>query len=180
MKKYLAVRSVFYKISKIIAYISMAAMMFVTILTTVDVILRLVSSATGANVFVQGTYEVTQLFMTLMVFLVYAVTERDDGHVNVTILTAKLPMIPRHILKVIVNGITTVFITLLTYCSWQQAVSYKNGGVTSTVLFIPYLPFAFLMTVGILMLDIIFIFKFINSIITTVKGDEWDPKEGER
>lgn len=175
MKNYIKVYRAFYKISKIVAHIAMIAMLFITVMTTVDVVLRLISEYTPLNMFVKGTVEFTQLFMILMVFFAYAITELDNGHVKVSIITDKLPKLPKEILDIIVRAIVAVFCFILTYVCWLQTVAHMEGHITSSVLFIPFTPFSLCMTIGVLLFAISMVLKFINSIITFVKkGDEWE------
>lgn len=175
MNNYKKVYAYFYKISKGVAYISMISMLVITVLTTVDVVLRLISQATSANLFIKGTFEFTQLFMVLMVFFAYAVTEMDNGHVKVAIVTEKLPKTPKHILDLIVRGIVTVFCFILTYTCWLQTAAHIDGAITSSVLFIPFTPFSFCMTIGAALFTVSMVLKFINSIITLVKKEEaWE------
>ena len=175
MKNYKKVYSAFYKLSKILAYISVISVLFITVMTTVDVVLRLISERTPLNLFVKGTFEFTQLFMILIVFFAYAVTELDNGHVRVSIITDKLPKIPKEILDIIVRAISAVFCFVLTYACWLQTAAHIEGHITSSVLFIPFTPFSLCMTIGVLLFGISMVFKFINSIITFAKkGDEWE------
>lgn len=175
MKNYKKVYAAFYKFSKGIAYISMISMLIITVLTTVDVVLRLISQATSANMFVKGTYEFTQLFMILMVFFAYAITELDNGHVKVAIVTEKLPKVPKHILDVIVRAIVMIFCFILTYTCWLQTAAHIDGAITSSVLFIPFTPFSLCMTIGAALFAVSMVLKFINSIITLVKKDDvWE------
>lgn len=175
MKNYKKMYSVFYKISKGITCISVVIVLILTVLTTVDVILRLISQVTPINVFVKGTYEFTQLFMILIVFLAYAITEMDNGHVKVSIVTEKLPRLPKHILHVVVCGITAAFAFVLAYTCYLQTLSHIQGAITSSVLFIPYTPFSLCMTIGVVLFAVSLTLKFINSIITLVKKDEaWE------
>jgi TRAP-type C4-dicarboxylate transport system, small permease component len=175
MKNYRKVYAAFYKISKAVAYISMISMLIITVLTTVDVVLRLISQATSANLFVKGTFEFTQLFMILMVFFAYSITELDNGHVNVVIVTEKLPAVPKHILNIIVRGIVLVFCFIFTYTCWLQTSAHIDGAITSSVLFIPFTPFSLCMTIGAALFTVSIALKFINSIITLIKKDDtWE------
>lgn len=175
MKNYKKVYSAFYKISKIFAYIAVIAVLFITVMTTIDVVLRLVSEHTPLNMFVKGTFEFTQLFLILIVFFAYAITELDNGHVKVSIITDKLPKVPKEILHIVVRGIESVFCFVLAYACWLQTTAHISGKITSSVLFIPFTPFSLCMTIGVLLFAISIVLKFINSIISFVKkGDEWE------
>lgn len=175
MKKYQKVYAVFYKITKIAAYIAMVAMLVITVLTTVDVVLRLISQITPLNMFVKGTMEITELFMVLIVFFSYAITELDNGHVKVAIVTEKLPRLPQHILSVITRGIVVVFGFFLTYTCGLQMQAHLSGKITSSVLFIPFTPFSMCMTIGAALFTVSMILKFINSIITlSTKKEGWE------
>lgn len=175
MKGYKKVYSAFYKISKILAYISMISVLFITVITTVDVVLRLISERTPINLFVKGTFEFTQLFLILIVFFAYAITELDNGHVKVSIVTEKLPRVPKQILNIIVRAIVAVFCFILTYTCWLQTAAHIAGKITSSVLFIPFTPFSLCMTIGVLLFAISMVLKLINSIISFVKKDEnWE------
>lgn len=175
MKNYVKVYNAFYKLSKALSYIAIIAVLFITIMTTVDVVLRLISEHTPLNMFIKGTFEFTQLFMILIVFFAYAITELDNGHVRVSIITDKLPKLPKEILDVIVRAIVSVFSFILTYACWLQTAAHIEGHITSSVLFIPFTPFSLCMTIGVLLFAISMVLKFINSIITLVKkGDDWE------
>ena len=175
MKNYKKVYAAFYKISKILAYISMISVLFITVITTVDVVLRLISELTPLNMFVKGTFEFTQLFLILIVFFAYAITELDDGHVRVSIITDKLPKVPKRILNIIVRAIVAIFCFVLTYACWLQTAAHIEGKITSSVLFIPFTPFSLCMTIGVLLFAIAMVLKFINSMISLVKKDEkWE------
>lgn len=175
MKCYKKVYAVFYKISKILAYISVIAVLFITVMTTIDVVLRLISERTPLNMFVKGTYESTQLFLILIVFFAYAITEFSNGHVGVSIVTDKLPKTVREIVGIVVNAIEAVFCFILTYVCWLQTAAHISSKMTSSVLFIPFSPFSFCMTVGALLFAISLVLKCINNIISFIKhGDEWE------
>ncbi len=175
MNSYKKVYAAFYKLSKILAYISMISVLFITVITTVDVVLRLISERTPLNMFVKGTFEFTQLFLILIVFFAYAITELDNGHVRVSIVTDKLPKIPKQYLNIVVRAVVAIFCFILTYTCWLQTVAHMEGKITSSVLFIPFTPFSFCMTVGVLLFAIAMVLKFINSIITVVKKDDnWE------
>lgn len=168
MKSYLRIQTIIKSISRILAYIAAFALLFIMFLTTVDVILRLIADVAHTEVYVQGTYELTQLFMIIIIFLAYAATEWDDGHVKVSILTEKLPHSVKETLQLVVHIILAVFVFLVTYCSWEQSMTYLNGNVSSVVLFLPYAPFAMVMTFGMLMFGICFVFKVIDDVLKRV------------
>ena len=168
---YYTVRNAFYKISGSFGYVGMAAMFFITCLMTVDVVLRLITSLIpGVSLYILGTYEMTEMMMVVIISFGYAVTQRDGGHVCVTLFTDRLPWRFKAVFNGCISALTTVTCLITTYCAFNQAGSFLVDGITTTTLFIPYYPFAYLMGIGFTLFTVILFFDTIDYFITAVKN----------
>ena len=129
MDGYKKVYRVLYKISHVLSWIAVAAVIVITIMTTIDVIIKLISRVTTLNMYINGMYEFTQMFMILMVFLAYALAEFTDTHVRVQIVTSKLKPQARRILDFIIRIIMAVFMVILTYSCILQNQAHIKGNL---------------------------------------------------
>ena len=173
MKQYKKIYNIVYQINKGFSYIAIAAVLFVAILTTVDVILRLISrTSSELNMYVNGMYELTQMLMILMIFLAYGVTEFNNGHVGVNIFTSKLKPTARRILKLITDIIMFAFLIILIYSCILQNQAHISGSLTTSVLFLSYTPFTLAMTLGVVLFAIAMLFKIMNDVISIKRKDD--------
>lgn len=169
---YYAVRGAFYKVSGAFGYVGMAAMFFVTCLMTLDVVLRLITSLIpGVSLYILGTYELTEMMMVVIISFGYAVTQRDGGHIRVTLFIDHLPRRFKAVFDGCVSALTTVTCLITTVCAFRQARSLFADRITTTTLFVPYAPFAYLMGIGFTLFTVILIFDTIDYFVSAVKND---------
>lgn len=126
-----------------IQYISLVAVLFAMMITTIDVILSLT-----VNVRIVGNMEIVELSMVLMMFLSFGTTQMENGHVRVDMFVNKMPPKARCMVNGIMQLICAVFGVLLTIQSFKQIGVYAGRNAGSNILHIPFAPFALIMCIG--------------------------------
>lgn len=176
MKGYKNIYKFFYKVSEVVSVVASVAALLIIVLTTIDVILRIISKTSpDINMYVKGNYELTQMLMIPLICLAYALTEMDNGHVKVALITEKMGPKGKLISTCITNFLAFAMCGFLFYSCIMQNIVHVSGKLETSVLFIPFAPFSIIMTVGIGLFAICLLLKFINSIIIiTHKDKDWE------
>jgi len=119
---------------------------------------------------VRSTYELTGLFMVLMICLGWPRTTEVKGHVSVDILTSRLPDSIRRVLELIMLLIGLISFILMTWSSILTAGQYHKMGSCTDLLRIPYAPVGLLMALGALLVSVILLFQFVHGVERLSKG----------
>ncbi len=119
---------------------------------------------------IKFTYELTGIFMVLMICLGWPRTTEVRGHVSVDILTSRLPNSIKRVLELITLLLGLIAFILMTWSSILTAVQYDKLGSCTDLLKIPYLPIGLLMALGAFMVSIILLFQFIHGVEKLSKG----------
>jgi TRAP-type C4-dicarboxylate transport system permease small subunit len=119
---------------------------------------------------IKFTYELTGIFMVLMICLGWPRTTEVRGHVSVDILTSRLPPSIKGVLELITLLLGLIAFILMTWSSILTAVQYDKLGSCTDLLRIPYLPVGMLMALGSFMVSIILLFQFIHGVEKLSKG----------
>jgi TRAP-type C4-dicarboxylate transport system permease small subunit len=119
---------------------------------------------------IRSTYELTGLFMVLMICLGWPRTTEVKGHVSVDILTSRLPRSIRRGLELITLLLGLFSFILMTWSSILTAIQFGQMGSCTDLLRIPYGPVSLLMALGALLVSIILLFQFIHAVDKMVKG----------
>lgn len=119
---------------------------------------------------VKSTYELTGLFMVLLISLGWPHTTEVKGHVSVDILVSRLPNSIRRILDIITLVLGLISFIALTWSSVLTGIQFNKLGQHSDLLEIPYLPIALLMALGAFLASVIIFFQFIHALESIFKG----------
>lgn len=145
-----------------LAYIAMAMTFILMCITTVDVVMRKVSTSS-----ILGSYEMTEMGLVLIIALAVPYLQVAKGHVRVDIFVNKFPKR----LQLFVDGLTllasSVVMAIMVYALYLQAGSYVVSGANTSVIHIPYAPFVYSMVVGYGLYTILL---FIDGIIEFAKA----------
>jgi len=152
------------KISKGLAQISMWAIFAITFILVVDIVLRF----TTVSMSILGTYELTELFMIVIIYLALAVTQYEKDHIHVVMLIEKFPWRFRTFVETVIFAFTAYLSYMLFYAAVLQAQTVAYRGLTTQVLFIPQLPFVVLMAIGLLVLAIVFTLDTVKYAIMAI------------
>ena len=152
------------KISKGLAQISMWAIFTITFILVVDIVLRF----TTETMSILGTYELTELFMIVIIYLSLAVTQYDKDHIHVVMLIEKFPWRLRTFIETVIFAFTAYLCYMLFYAAALQAQTVGARGMTTQVLFIPQLPFVILMAIGLFVLAVVFTLDTVKYAIMAI------------
>jgi len=144
----------------------MAAIFVIMLIVVADIILRFLT----AEMAIRGTYELSELFMILIIYLTLAVTQAEKEHVRVTLLIDKLPFRIRAFEDAAVSGFTVFMLTLLTCAAIIYAMENFRSGRTTAVLFLPIYPFAFIMALGMATFTVILALDTIDFVIKGIEN----------
>lgn len=140
MKKF---RSGLDKFTHGVQYVSLVAVLFAMMITTIDVILSLTTKTR-----ILGNMELVELAMVIMMFLSFGTTQMENGHVRVDMFVNKFPPKGRCLTNAIIQCVCAIFGVLLTIQSFKQISILADRGASTAILHIPQAPFAFIMFIG--------------------------------
>jgi TRAP-type C4-dicarboxylate transport system permease small subunit len=119
---------------------------------------------------IKCTYEMTGLFMVLLISLGWPRTTEVRGHVSVDILTSRLPPSVRRVLGLITLLIGLASFIAMTWSSVLTAIQFGQMGSCTDLLRIPYRPVSLLMALGSFLVSIILLFQFVHGVEKVLKG----------
>ncbi len=113
---------------------------------------------------IRSTYELTGLFMVLMICLGWPRTTEVRGHVSVDILTSRLPNSVRRVLELIMLLFGLTSFILMTWSSILTAGQFSRANNCTDLLRIPYAPVSLLMALGAFLVSVILFFQFVHGV----------------
>jgi len=131
------------KASAWLAAIASACLVFLMLITFIDVLGRYLFNAP-----VTYSVELTELAMGLVIILGLCLTTYNKTHISVDLLTT---MLPKGVLAVLtrLSAITgVIFIGMMAWNFWGKVATTKSDGLATQVLFWPVYPFAAIMAVA--------------------------------
>jgi TRAP-type C4-dicarboxylate transport system permease small subunit len=142
VKYYTIIKARIQKFNYVVALVGATLVFLTMFMTTVDVVGRYFRRP------FEGTQEISELALAVMVFLGWAYTQSEKGHIFIDIFFDRLPKWLRNIMDVI-NPL--LGIVLLSLVAWQ-GITYSMESMVSHMntdnLRIPVWPFHFTMVVG--------------------------------
>ena len=149
-----------------LAAVSGAGIVAMMLLTCADVLLRYLFNAP-----IEGTLDLTQMLMVVIVFFGLAYCGWTGGHVVVDLIRELLPariIVP---LAIAVNAVGAMAMLAMAWESIQTSLIYMLTGETPMTVLIPKYPFIWIAAFGALTYAAILLFK-------TVRPDERDDAGG--
>ena len=128
-----------YFTGKACSYISAVFILFLMSLITTDVILRKLFNSP-----INGGFEVSSLFMAILVFFAIVYTQSCGGAVHVTVFIMCFKGKARFIIWGTGMLLTSVMAAFFSYGSFVHGGLMRMVGTTSAVLRIPYWPFYYI------------------------------------
>lgn len=136
-------------------------------ITVIDVTLRYFF---GSPIF--GARDVSKLIMLTIVALSVAYSARTGGQVSIELFTGMMgPHITRFT-EVFVRLIAIVMLIILTWRLWISGLNASRFGETSLALEIPFKPFYFILSIGMLLYAVVLIAElplFLRGRTTDIK-----------
>lgn len=134
----------------------LAVMMF---LTATDVTGRY-----GFNSPIPGSYELQEFLMVTMIAMGVGYCAFLKGHINVDILFNKLPQRVQSGFNVFHYLVAACLFAMVSWRTLQEGLLMQSRNMTSTVLYIPVLPFYCIAALGSAVLCIAFLYNSIESL----------------
>ena len=125
------------------------------------------------------TVEVTEFCMALIVFLAVGLVTHDDSHINVDVVTLRLAAKARAVLSVVVNAIALVYIAIMVWRLWVQALYLLSKDDHTQIMSLPYGPLAIVMSIGSMFLLTGTIFYLIDA-YRRARGEKGLPLPGSK
>jgi TRAP-type C4-dicarboxylate transport system permease small subunit len=139
-------------------WIAAGSIIIMSVLTTLDVILRLFRKP------IPGTYEVVGMLGALVVSFSLAYTSIEKGHIAVEFIVQKLSERKQKFISVIVECSGFLFFTIVSWQSYIYALDLKNSGEVSMTLQMPTYPFVLGVAIGSTILTLVLLNQFIKAI----------------
>lgn len=137
-------------------YLGCAILFLLMFLTIVDFAGRYVF-----NKPVLGMFELTEFMMVSLVFLGMGYTQRNNGHISVTIFARWVSPAAQFFLRLFNNVLSSMLLLIISVKSFTYSLAIKDAGDVSAILKIPVYPFIMVVSFGALVMIIeIFVSTF--------------------
>lgn len=147
------------KLSNIGFWASAIGIVIVTLLIAVDVALRWFGHP------ILGSYEITELLMSIIIFASFAYTQRMKGHIHVTMFITHMNKRIRFILFGLTSLIGTAVIAYISYAAFTQGNALVKSGQTTAVLGIPLYPFYFIEGIAMVLFTLVLLVDTVRAIM---------------
>ena len=149
-----------------LAAVSGAGIVAMMLLTCADVVLRYLFNAP-----IEGTLDITQMLMVIVVFFGLAYCGWTGGHVAVDLLRDLLPVRIIVPLAIVVNAVGAATMLAMAWESIRTSLTYMITGETPMTVLIPKYPFIWVAAFGGFTYAAVLLFK-------TIRPDERDEPGG--
>jgi TRAP-type C4-dicarboxylate transport system permease small subunit len=157
MNSYERIKALIRKFNYVVAIVGATLVFLTMFITTVDVVGRFF------RIPFTGTMEISELTLAVMVFLGWAYTQAEKGHISIDIFFNVLPKRLRDILDVM----NPLFgIALLSLVAWQgvkYAMDTKVSHIATDNLGIPVWPFQFMIVIGGITFCLQLVFELVDA-----------------
>lgn len=136
------------------AVISSIALIFMTLLTVLDVFLRALFDYP-----IHGALELIEFSLGIVVFLALAFCGVQNGHIVIDILVRRFPKPFRIAIGAVISLVSAAILGLIGYRMVFQAIRVHMMGQTSVILDIPVYPFILVGAFGIVLLALVYLLK---------------------
>jgi TRAP-type C4-dicarboxylate transport system permease small subunit len=140
-------RTVVRKLNRCAIYVSAALLGIITVLIVLEIFLRNVF-----QVFIPGVFELTQLFLSAIVFLAIAYANDNPDHLDVSTFFERIPKIIRWLLSLIRSIIYLAIVAIAGWFILRLAISQIDTLESTMVLQIVLWPLTITGAVGMLLL----------------------------
>ena len=136
------------------------ALLIIMLLISTDVISR---SVFGSSI--DGVFEVVEILLAVSVCLGFAYAGVEGAHVTVDFLVDKLGIKTQRKIDLVNHFFSVVLFALISWKSVEQSIVLKDTDSTTVLLELPIYPYLIVMAIGTGLLAIVYIFRFIDTII---------------
>ncbi len=127
-------------------YVAMAAMFVLMCMTTIDTILR--KTAVGG---ITDSFDITELFMVLIIFCGFAFLESDKGHVRVDVFLNMFPKTSKRVVDSIMYLLSAGTLVMIAVAMFRYIFARYANGAATQILGIPHWPFVIIVTIALIL-----------------------------
>ncbi|MBL4597809.1 MAG: TRAP transporter small permease [Rhizobiaceae bacterium] len=131
------------KFSKWAAAVASASLVFVMVVTFIDVVGRYVF-----NTPLTYSVELTKLAMGLVILLGLGLTTFYREHISVDLIPPLLPKSAQSFLRRVSAFTGVVFLGMIAWNFWGKVVAQQSDGLVTQILAMPVYPFTLVMAIG--------------------------------
>ena len=146
------------KLCWFVSYFSMAACVAIMFLMAVNV-----ASRHLFNKPITGSFEITTMIMTILVFSSWSYTQTVHGHVHVTMILRVMPQKVRFLCFGITSLLSTVFIGIATWAAFEQILRLMEKRTSTGTLLIPHWPFMLIECIALGLFTIVLLLDAIKA-----------------
>lgn len=160
------IKRIIYRASKVLNNAGTVVIMAIVLLITADVLLRNI-----LNMPIQGSVEIVEYLMVVLIFFLFANGQMQKTNVNVDMLVKKLPAKVRKYLEAFNYLLASVFYMMVTVQMLRESYDVYTRYDVSPSLSIPEYPFFIGASIGVLFLTLVLIVDFL-AIVLNVQSEE--------
>ncbi|WP_346914550.1 TRAP transporter small permease [uncultured Roseibium sp.] len=142
---------------------------FVAGYTTFAMMLLVIANAISRFLFnapVAGAFEVTESMLTVLIFLSLALTQYEGGHIQVVLLTQRLPHGLQKLARLFALALGAVFFAWCSQAAWGYALkSFAINEQQWGAIRYPLYPVKFMVFFGLILLAIQYVLGFVRELI---------------
>jgi TRAP-type C4-dicarboxylate transport system permease small subunit len=154
------------KICYYVSYLSMAVIVIMMFLISIDVALGKLF-----NFRITGTYEISQMILSVLVFSSWAYTQTVHGHIQVVMFVSKMPQKLRFFCYGLTSIVSMATMIIAGYAVYHQILAkYVSNERTGTLL-IAHWPFYIFEFVALILLSVVLLRDAIKSIAAMVSNE---------
>ena len=158
-------KNLVYKIDDRLCFLGNVCIAANVIFVVINVVLR-----SGFNVPVAGFTDISGMISCLIVALTIAWTEKENGHINVDFIVAYFPKIVQKILGAIMGLLNAGVTGVLCVYFFDYGLSTMRSGTVTMTAKLPFAPFIFACSLGMLLLTATVLIKTIDKFLLDNEG----------
>ncbi|HOO38685.1 MAG TPA: TRAP transporter small permease [Deltaproteobacteria bacterium] len=157
MVSFLRIERFVARIAERVNWVAAAAVVFMMLITTADVIMRAFRHP------ILGTYEIVGFTGVVVIAFSLPYTSIQKGHIAVEFLVQRLPWLARVIINIINAFISIVLFAVIAWQCAKYAETMKISGEVSSTLQMPTYPFLYGISFGCLLLCVVLFIEFLRQ-----------------
>ena len=118
---------------------------------------------------IQGAIDIVMLSQVVAIAFTIAIAQIAGRHVRVELFVSKLSETSQAVIDSFIYLFQFILFALIAWRTYVLGRSLEIAGEVSATLFVPLYPFVFAIALGCIPMCIVFLLKFLNSVINVVK-----------
>jgi TRAP-type transport system small permease protein len=148
-------------ITNLIGYIGSYFIVILMLMMVADVIARHMF-----NNPITGIYEISVVILVIVVFFTLGACQLKKSNISIDLLISRFSKTTQNIIDTIIFFMCLCFTSVLTWRFILYAIKeYQSGSLVSTTLGLPVYPFIIIAATGCLLLSVIFLLHFTQSLL---------------